>query len=142
MMYLDSSALVKLLVTEPQSELAWDTLGSEVPCTCRVSYAEARAALARQEREGNNPELIAAARSNLASYWPQHRIIEVTQSLVEKAGELADAFGLRGYDAVQLAAAHQLAEVGGQPVRFLCFDRRLNRAAKVLGLALPEGVPQ
>jgi len=61
----------------------------------------------------------------------------VGQSLVERAGEFADAFALRGYDEVQLAAAHELATEAERPVAFACADRRLARAAKILGLAVP-----
>jgi hypothetical protein len=61
-------------------------------------------------------------------------IVEVSQPLVEAAGRLADAFALRGYDSVQLAAAHQLQCSVEQPVTFACFDRRLNQAAQLLQL--------
>ena len=41
--------------------------------------------------------------------------------------------GLRGYDSVQLAAAHQLHEHFALPLTFACFDRRLNQAATIAG---------
>ncbi len=37
--------------------------------------------------------------------WQHFVVLAVDQSLVELAGEYADAFGLRAYDAVQLASA-------------------------------------
>ena len=40
----------------------------------------------------------------------------------------------RGYDSVQLAAAASIAQIAGMPTLFACFDTRLNKAAKVLGL--------
>ncbi len=46
----------------------------------------------------------------------------------------AEAFALRSYDGVQLAAAHQLHEHFALPLTFACFDRRLNQAAKLLQL--------
>ena len=66
--------------------------------------------------------------------WPDFAIADVNQPLVEKAGIYAEAFGLRGYDSVQLAAAHQLHEHFALPLTFACFDRRLNQAAKLLQL--------
>lgn len=39
--------------------------------------------------------------------------------------------GLRGYESVQLAAAHQLNGHFALPLTFACFDRRLNQAAKI-----------
>ncbi len=66
--------------------------------------------------------------------WPGFAIADVTQPLVEKAGVFAEAFGLRGYDSVQLAAAHRLHEQLALPLTFACFDRLLNQAAKLLQL--------
>jgi predicted adenine nucleotide alpha hydrolase (AANH) superfamily ATPase len=51
------------------------------------------------------------------------------------AGEYADTFALRGYDSVQLAAAYETKRISQSPVCFACFDLRLNKAAKALGLA-------
>jgi hypothetical protein len=59
---------------------------------------------------------------------------DVTQPLVEKAGMYAEAFGLRGYDSVQLAAAHNLHELLDLPLTFACYDRWLNQAALLLQL--------
>ena len=58
--------------------------------------------------------------------------VEVSQPLVETAGRFADVFALRGYDSVQLAAAHELHVNAEQSVLFACFDRRLNQAAQLL----------
>jgi predicted nucleic acid-binding protein len=43
---------------------------------------------------------------------------------------------LRADDALHLAAAQTLARETGEAVSFACFDRRLNRAAEVLGMNL------
>jgi hypothetical protein len=48
--------------------------------------------------------------------------------------QLADAFALRGYDSVQLAAAHELHVNAEQPVVFASYDSRLNQAAQLLQL--------
>jgi hypothetical protein len=56
---------------------------------------------------------------------------------VELAGEFADTFALRGYDSVQLATARHVQQVTQLPIQFACFDLRLNRAAKLLGMATP-----
>ena len=94
-----------------------------------------RAALARRARE--NPadaELITAIRTRLRSDWPAYAIVEVTQSLVELAGEYADTFALRGYDSVQLAAARILQEASDETFHFAVFDTRLEKSARVLGM--------
>ena len=93
------------------------------------------AALARLQREDPvSDEDLEQARQHLAQSWETFTIVEVSQPLVETAGRFADAFALRGYDSVQLAAAHQLHEQFALPLTFACFDRRLNQAAKLLQL--------
>jgi hypothetical protein len=49
---------------------------------------------------------------------------------------MAFTYGLRGYDSVHLAAAHFFHQHSGEPLHFACFDKRLNAAAKSLGLHL------
>jgi hypothetical protein len=50
--------------------------------------------------------------------------------------QLADAFALRGYDSVQLAAAHELHVNAEQTFDFASYDLRLNQAAQLLQLAV------
>jgi uncharacterized protein len=142
-LYLDTSALVKLYVEEEGSDAVWRLVESDAGATCRITWAEALAALARRERESapDAAEVWAVARRRLRHDWPALRIVEVTQPLVEQAGEFAETFALRGYDAVQLAAGQALSRALTQAPVFVSFDRRLNRAARVLGLILPEGLP-
>ena len=66
--------------------------------------------------------------------WPSFTIVEVSQQLVEVAGRFADGFAHRGYDSVQLAAAHELHVNAAQNVLFASYDRRLNQAAQLLQL--------
>ena len=47
---------------------------------------------------------------------------------------LHPSFALRGYDSVQLAAARTLQEATQEELHFTCFDTRLRKAAKVLGM--------
>ena len=93
------------------------------------------AALARLQREDpiNNDDL-EQARQQLIQCWTTFTIVEVSQPLVETAGRFADVFALRGYDSVQLAAAHELHVNAEQTVLFACYDRRLNQAAQLLQL--------
>ena len=48
--------------------------------------------------------------------------------------QFADAFALRGYVSVQLAAANELHVNAEQTVVFASYDRRLNQAAQLLQL--------
>ena len=137
--YIDSSALVKLLIAEPESTELLGRLSQAKLFTCRVTYAETRAAIARRAREA--PERVqewSEARAHLDADWAGFRVIEVVQPLVLCAGEFADVFALRGYDSIQLAAGHKAHLAIADDLSFLSYDRRLNRAARLLGLKLPE----
>jgi len=134
--YCDTSALIKLIVEEEGSDQMTQTVhGAEGLAVCRMAWAEAMAALAQRSRvKGANQRELQQARQILIDAWGHFVVVEVTQALVEKAGTFADAFALRGYDSVQLAAAHTLQEQCTEPVSFACFDRRLNQAATLLQL--------
>lgn len=138
-LFCDTSALVKLYVVEPGSEaLKGLVAASEAVAVCRIAWAEAFAALSRRAREVRADAASAeAARRAIASDWPRFLVIEVSQPVVERAGEYADTFALRAYDSLQLAAAYETRAVAGVPVAFACFDTRLNKAARVLGLEAP-----
>jgi len=135
-LFCDTSALIKLYISEEYSEqLKAEVEKAGSVAVCRVSWAEAHAALCRRAREvKEDAPLIEQAKAALARDWPSYVVLEVNQSLVELAGEYADTFALRGYDSIQLAAAAETQRIANTPVTFACFDIRLNKAAKILGL--------
>ena len=135
-LFCDTSALLKLFIDEQGSESMINARSSSKGiAVCRITWAESMAALAQRTRfKGTNQSGLAQARSMFEKAWPGFVIADITQPLVEKAGVFAEAFALRGYDSVQLAAAHQLHEQFALPLTFACFDRRLNQAAKLLQL--------
>ena len=134
--YYDTSALVKLYVTEDGSaEMKALLSESEIAATARVSWVEAHAAMARRARERvADVAALDQARAALRADWPHFLVIELTQELCERAAAHAEVFALRAYDGVQLAGADLLRERAGAEVSFACFDRRLSLAARVLGL--------
>jgi predicted nucleic acid-binding protein len=133
---------VKLYVAEPGTDDVRAAVESaEAVATCRITWAEIHAALSRRAREApEDAAAIETAKQAFAADWPHCVVIEVSQAVVERAGDYADTFALRGYDAVQLAAAQILAEESGETCAFACFDLRLSKAARVLGLAAPAGM--
>ena len=130
-LYVDTSALVKVYVAESgSSEVRGRIDQAEAVATALVTYAEARAAFARHQREGGLT--LANLRRAVRAFdrdWTTYNVVGLSDSLVHSAGELAERHALRGYDAVQLAAVLQLQHAGG-PVEFCAFDTRLNRAAR------------
>jgi predicted nucleic acid-binding protein len=136
LLFCDTSALIKLLIDEPDSaQIHQASERAGVIAACRITWAEAMAAMARRQREDpTSADEIDLARQCLIKLWPSFTIVEVSQQLVEAAGRFADGFALRGYDSVQLAAAHELHLTFGESVTFACYDRRLNQAAQLLQL--------
>lgn len=135
-LFCDTSALIKLYIAEEHSKLLKaHAAKADAVAVCRIAWAEAHAALCRRAREvKEDSPLIEQARTALARDWPNYVILEVNQPLVELAGEYADTFALRGYDSIQLAAAAEARRISRSPLTFACFDTRLNKAARVLGL--------
>jgi predicted nucleic acid-binding protein len=135
-LFCDTSALIKLLIDEPGSDqIHQASQAALVIAACRITWAEAMAAMARRQREDPvSADAIEQARQRLNQLWTFFSIVEVSQDLVETAGRFADGFALRGYDSVQLAAATTLQRTAAQPLTFACFDRRLNQAAQLLKL--------
>ena len=132
MLYLDTSALVKLYVDEPLSqELSAAVDESEAVATSLLAYAEAMAAFARARREARlSPHGYRHIVDAFEEDWPRYIVVEVTDRLVKKTGNLAASRALRGYDALHLASALSLRERVPSAVMFVAFDRELNIAAK------------
>jgi predicted nucleic acid-binding protein len=132
--YLDTSALVPMLIGEPTSDACrelWNTADDVV--SSRLVYVEAAAALARAERNGRfagNEH--ARAVEKLDGLILDLEFIEVDEGLVRTAARLAHLFGLRGYDAVHCAAAAQLDE---PDLVAASGDQRLLAAWRELGVA-------
>ena len=135
-LFCDTSALVKLYILEDSSRDMQALAGAaSAIAVCRIAWAEMMAALSRRAREfPNDTDAIEVVRKRLRTDWPRYVVVEVTQALVELAGEYADTFALRGYDSVQLAAARTLQAMAGEEIQFACFDTRLGKAARMLGM--------
>lgn len=133
--YFDTSAIVPLLIEEPGSAAAaqlWDR--AERVVAVRLVYAEARAALAQASRLGRTraSDLSPLIRS-LDDLYAQLDLMDIDDSLVRRAGSLAQEFELRGYDAVHLAGAERL---DGADVVLATGDVALASAATGLGLSI------
>jgi uncharacterized protein len=139
MLYADASALVKLFLAEEGSSEAQALVrGADIAATSILSYAELRAALAVAARANRiNPvqhiDLVAA----LDALWHALFRVGIDQVLVTRAGDLAERFGLRGYDAVHLASLSTFAEP--PDAALVCWDADLRKAGQSLGYAVLPG---
>lgn len=141
--YFDTSAIVKLYLGEPGSPVVEALYEQVAQVFCHeIGFVETRAALAaalRQDRvtEDQHAELVTDFRADWDNNFSP---LDTRPALLERAAELAEGFALRGYDAVHLASAERI-RLALPATRFVSFDRHLNRAAKLLGFALPDFVP-
>lgn len=133
--YLDSSATVKLFMDDEggQNDLrgALASLGSA--STSRLTYIETLAALASARRSGR----MSAATHRLAvadfkGLWAALDIVDLSEEVATDAGEIAETFGLRAGDAIQLASARRLRN---DSITFVAWDTRLRAAAEASGFA-------
>jgi predicted nucleic acid-binding protein len=142
-LYLDTSSLFKLYVEETGSdEVRQELSEAAVGATSLVAYAETRAAFARVRRSGNITAAgLRSAKRDLANDWSGYLIVAPTGNICRSAGDLAERYGLRGFDSIHLATFLHLADSNRSEVRFSSFDRQLNRAAtRALRAARRSGV--
>jgi len=137
-LYLDTSAVVKLYADEAGSDRVRAAVAEAKLCaTHLIAYAETRAAFARKAQQPGYEGRLQTWRDDFERDWPSFEIVGVTHELVRRAGDLAEAHRLRGYDSVHLAAVEALWRVAaGLDFRFLVFDGDLANAAHKLGIRL------
>jgi uncharacterized protein len=135
--YIDTSAVVPLLVAEPGSARAatlWD--GADRVVSVRLIYPETRAVLAQAERLGRlTARQLRDAVTEFDSLFEEIDLIEVDDALARRAGELAEVRQLRGHDAVHLAAA---VRVHDPNVVVIAGDRALLEAATAEGMTVAK----
>ena len=132
MKFWDSSAVVPLLVPEPESNalkqlydgdpvmLVW--WGTEVECTSAIALRQRRGKLAASVAGEAFARL-----STLRTRWNE---VEPGEEVRETAKRLLRVHDLRAADALQLAAAFSAAEARPPTLEFICLDERLTEAAE------------
>lgn len=123
--YLDTSALVKLVVFEPETDAlrSWLTEAERHPVTCDLARTE----LVRAVRRAH-PDRVLQARAVLDSVT----VTGLTTAVFETAGRL-DPILLRSLDAIHIAAA---LELGDELDALVTYDDRFARAATSTGIAV------
>lgn len=135
--YLDASALVKRYIRETGSAEVSSLLATaSLVGTAIVSRVEVVAALAKAARM----KLVArtgaaAAVQSFTLEWESFVRLQLSEPLVSRAAGLSWAHGLRGYDAMHLAAGLFWQEMMGEAVTMATYDWQLWDAAQAAGLA-------
>lgn len=145
--FFESSALVKRYARETGS--AWvislfrPVLANRI-YVARLADVEIISALTRRMRRRSlGPVSTAKAIARFRrAFHGKFRVVEITDVLTTRAASLAEKYALRGYDAVQLAAALTANEgrllAGANALVFVSADRKLNAAAGAEGLMVQD----
>lgn len=123
--YVDTSALVKLVVVEEETEhlRAWLAVADRQPVSCDLTRTELLRAVRRVV-----PDRMVQARQVLEALT----LIDVTTSTFEDAARI-DPSSLRTFDAIHLAAALRL---GDDLDGIITYDDRLAEAARANGVTV------
>ncbi len=125
MIYLDSSAIVKLVLPEPESLALRSFLASDED---HVSSSLARVEVLRTVRRVDDTEdRLRAAKQSLARV----SLVDMREALLGEAGTLGPP-NLRSLDAIHLATALSLDRLDA----FVTYDHRLAEAARKAGLSV------
>ena len=124
LLYLDSSAIVKLVAREPESGAlhALVSKGGDAVASALASVEVRRAV----QRIGGAGIMLERAKSVL----DRIAMIKIDDAILERAAHL-EPVGLRSLDAIHLATALSVQE---HLEAFLVYDQRLGAAASELGL--------
>jgi uncharacterized protein len=125
--YVDSSAFVKLIVREPESEAMLAAIGGKSLASSALLEVEAVRAVRRRQ-----PDDEPTVRDWLAEF----DLVEISAEIRESASTLADPH-TRSLDAIHVATALSL---GDHLAAFFTYDKRLAAAAQAHGLTV--SVPQ
>jgi predicted nucleic acid-binding protein len=143
--FIDSSGLVKRHISETGSawvlELFDPALNNEV-FIAAITSVEIIAAITRRSRSGSISITDATIIRNQfkSDFRKNYQIVEITESIINSGMALSEIYGLRGYDAIQLAAGRAVNSLcianGLSPITFVSADNELNAAVVGEGLMI------
>ena len=140
-LYLDTSALIKRYISETGTEdvRAWIRAAEAISLSI-MTRAETAAGLTRLQSRGIlTQENYMTALEQFRLDWEWYQRLPINEELIARADFLACQHGLRGYDAVHLAAALVWQEALTLPVTLATYDQELADAGKKSGLkVLPK----
>ena len=132
MLAIDTSALVKRYVEEPESDAVCAVMhGDPTWCASELVRAEVTILLTRLATGPSQAEHLVQL---FYADWDGFHVVPVDQRCLTRAAQIGADFGLRVVDAIHLAAATRLP----RPVSYLTLDPRQILAAVALDL---EPVP-
>lgn len=139
MIYLDSSALIKLVRTEDSSDAlqSWiDQRAEELLVTSALTRTEVPRAIRRNNHTDSgaliDQQALEAELTQAASILASIAHIAIDGAILDRAGDLTSPM-IRSLDAIHLASA---AEFDTSELEFVTYDHRLAAQAEGLGIAV------
>jgi len=123
-LYLDSSAIVKLVVAEPESASLFNLLETGGPA---IASSVAKMEVLRAVRRSQGSQ---STRKRVDQVLERIALIKVDEAILNQAARL-EPVDLRSLDAIHLATALSVQQY---LEAFVVFDRRLAEAAERAGL--------
>ena len=138
MRFWDTSALVPLVVAEPESARAQRWLREDATVVVwTLARVELCSALARRRRaEPKAIRTLATARREVFAAWERWTEVTAVDVVRRHAERLVETHPLRAADALQLAAALVAAEELPGSLTFVTFDRQQADAAEREGFSV------
>jgi predicted nucleic acid-binding protein len=127
--YWDASAIIALLVGEPAAA-RYRRFEDERIVTWWGTSLECVSAIARQQREGARPEIVAESYRRLEMMRAGWQEIHASERLRRTALRLLKTHPLRAGDALQLGAGLIASNFETHSAHFLTEDARLKQAAE------------
>ncbi len=139
-LFLDTSALIKLYIAEPGSVAMQRRISEELISVSQLTYAEAHATFGRRRREDLlTDDEFRLVIDNFEQDWQTALQIPISEQVLSLVPDLCRDHPLRGADALQLAAALTIHRQGVE-VHFATNDQRLLDAAEAEGLTVFDPV--
>ena len=129
-LYLDSSAIVKLVVAEPESAALVETIRGRGLVTSEIALAEVPRAI-RRVVGGRREDEREAVLAELQEVLEALAYVPLDREMLVRAGSFGEAF-LRTLDAIHLASA---LAVDADIEAFVTYDERQVEALSVTGIA-------
>ncbi len=128
LLYADASAIVKLVLDDPESDALRRYIGGADLLSCELVLAEVPRAVRRAA--AHDPSLpIDLLMSRAAQAIDSIALVPLDRSLLLAAGALAEPM-LRALDAIHIATAVGLGPIDA----FVSYDERQSAAARLAGL--------
>jgi predicted nucleic acid-binding protein len=126
--YADASALVKLVIEEPESDALRNFLGDANLVSCELALTEVPRAIRRVVAE-DEPQLLDALIKQSKEMLDALALVPLDSALLIAAGALSESY-LRALDAIHVAAAIEVTPSEA----FISYDERQSAAARLAGL--------